>query len=190
LYTGAESGWTRSSGIVFTDASRYECRYSDSRGLNPGARKTHLPHTHSPQTISTQCWLVFGGGFFFSFPTFVFSLFFFVQSHKHTRIHTFLDGMDGSTCLVRISEQRSITFNRNKKGERLRRSLEQQTYNATHHPALTLLNRIFSSCSKPPRSKVRGRTAGSFSIQLEDSHSRNSPPHLLCAPAKQDEARL
>jgi hypothetical protein len=126
LYTGAESGWTRSSGIVFTDASRYECRYSDSRGLNPGARKTHLPH-NNPRTISTQCWLVFEGFFFFLsfFPCF--SSFNLSHTHTHTRIHTFLDGMDGSTCLVRISEQRSITFNRNKRGERMKRQKETGT---------------------------------------------------------------
>lgn len=90
LYTGAESGWTRSSGIVFTDASRYECRYSDSRGLNPGARKTHLPHSHTHTALKQSppnVGLFSVGDFFFpsllsSFP--YFSSFNLTNTHAYT----------------------------------------------------------------------------------------------------------
>jgi hypothetical protein len=120
---------------VFTDASRYECRYSDSRGLNPGARETHLPHTTLKQS-PTNVGLFSGDSIFFPY----------FSSFNLTHTHTFLDGMDGSTCLVRISEERFITFNRNKEEKRMKRQkkkcLEQQL---THTPTATRfnINRIF-----------------------------------------------
>lgn len=91
LYTGAESGWTRSSGIVFTDASRYECRYSDSRGLNPGARKTHLPHTHTQPSNNLHPMLAcFRWGIFFFLPYFrLFPIFLRSISQTHTHTHIF-----------------------------------------------------------------------------------------------------
>ena len=82
-------------------------------------------------------------GILFFFPT-------FLPSISHT--HTFLDGVDGSTCLVRIPKERSITFNRNKEEKRMKRQKKKMsgtTTNTPQPPPVLTLTEIFYFQTSP-----------------------------------------